>query len=162
MITCGCSHTPRMPAWKCLTDPVPEHFPTLEVLDLYVPFCLPTPGFYREAQWVSDIWWGSARYPGSACTEVSYFRSVHSGVTSSGFSPPRPSFRPFRSTLNGLQSSFPGQNLQPGPSLTLWGSNYLLPLDTAGKNGFAARRLLFSSNRPSKTLFKRFSIVTPS
>jgi hypothetical protein len=55
MHTCGCSHSPRMPAWKCLADPVPEHFPPLVVLDLYVPFCTPTPGFFREAHWVSHI-----------------------------------------------------------------------------------------------------------
>lgn len=55
MHTCGCSHSPRMPAWKCLADPVPEHFPPLVVLDLYVPFCTPTPGFFREAHWVSYI-----------------------------------------------------------------------------------------------------------
>lgn len=51
--TCGCPPAPRLAAGLSFKDLVPLSLPALQVLALDVPFCSPTPGNYREAQWVS-------------------------------------------------------------------------------------------------------------
>ena len=59
--TCGYSPAPRLEAYYSFPDPIPKSLPPLQVLALDIPFCSPTPGNYREAQWVSDLvdWPGS-------------------------------------------------------------------------------------------------------
>ena len=52
--TCGYSPAPRLEAYYSFPDPIPKSLPPLQVLALDIPFCSPTPGNYREAQWVSD------------------------------------------------------------------------------------------------------------